>query len=139
MKYYKNFLFSLRFTLQIQWATPLYFPAIWQRSLTFSSSIIFSHIQHVLLDRKCHDQIFVKMFFHYFFIVTKLSKYHLNNIISFIFTPVKNNWPAGLLSKQTSFKQNCKECDLDIFCIRTTCFFIAFITFLKYTQIQDKF
>ena len=94
-------LFSLnwRFMLQLQWAAPLNFSVMWQWSLTFSSSLSmsFSHIQQMLLDWNCssfftHDQIFVKMFFHYFLTIQILYENFFNKLISSLFTSINNYW-----------------------------------------------
>ena len=119
MKYYQNLL--------KQWAAPIYFPVISQWSLSFSSSIIFSHIQHMLLDRKfscfCFISFSIKMFFHYFFTVIKLFMHHLGQIISCIFSAVKNNLLAEFIISTDKFiSKAARNVTLIIFCIRTTCF-----------------
>ena len=75
-------------------------------------------------------QTFVKMFFHYFFTVTKLFKHHLNKFISHIFTPVKNNWLAKFIINTNKFiSKIARNVILIFFCIKTTCFSMLFTLF----------
>ena len=104
MKYYRNFLTT-------QWAAPLNFPVTWQWPITFSTSLSmsFSQIQQVLLKWNCllffftHDQIFVKMFFGYFFAVFKLFKNRFNKFIRSIFASKKNYWFSKFIINTNKF------------------------------------
>ena len=69
---------------------------------TYSTSVTWSKIFFFFVS---HDQIFVKMFFHFFFTVIILSKNCFNESIRSISTAIKNNATIGLLkllSTQTS-------------------------------------
>ena len=78
-----------------------------------------------------HDQIFVEMFFDYFFTVTKLFMHHLRKIVSCIFSAVKNNCLAEFIISTDKFiHKTARNVILIIFCIRTTCF-SSLLTILK--------
>ena len=132
MKFNKTFLVSLRFALQLQWAAPLYFPALWQWSLTFSSSMSFSHIQHMLLDQRFSYflvmiKCLLKMLFHYFFTVFVLFKNCLNKSISSISTFINNNWFNKFITYTNKLvRKTARNLILIFFCVKT---FIAFNTF----------
>ena len=69
---------------------------------TYSTSVTWSKIFFFFVS---HDQILVKMFFHFFFTVIILSKNCFNESIRSISTAIKNNATIGLLkllSTQTS-------------------------------------
>ena len=69
---------------------------------TYSTSVTWSKIFFFFVS---HDQILVKMFFHFFFTVIILSKNCFNESIRSISTAIKNNATIGLLkllSIQTS-------------------------------------
>ena len=69
---------------------------------TYSTSVTWSKIFFFFVS---HDQILVKMFFHFFFTVIILSKNCFNEYIRSISTAIKNNATIGLLkllSTQTS-------------------------------------
>ena len=80
-----------------------------------------------------HDQIFVEVFFHYFFTVFILLKDCFNKFISSIFFS-KNNYCLSKFIIHT--KQNYKECDLDISLSKNL---HNFQHSLNYTQNQQKF
>ena len=135
MKYYRNFLVSLRFTLQLRWAAP----TIWQWPLTFSSSMSFPHIQQVLIDRKFFSsfsimiKFLLRCFFHYFFAVFILFKNCINKSISTIFTSINNNSLLNLLSTHRFVintnklvSKNARNVVLIFFCVKT---FITINTF----------
>ena len=69
---------------------------------TYSTSVTWSKMFFFFVS---HDQILVKMFFHFFFTVIILSKNCFNESIRSISTAIKNNATIGLLkllSTQTS-------------------------------------
>ena len=90
-----TFLVNGRFALQLRWAAPLNF--VTMISYFFLFNEFFTYPTYVtwlklLFFFFSHDQIFVEMFFSYFFIVFILFKNCFNKFVSIIFTSVKNNW-----------------------------------------------
>ena len=67
---------------------------IFNEFFTYSASVTLSKIFFFFVS---HDQIFVKMFFHFFFTVIILSKNCFNESIRSIFTAINNNTTIGLL------------------------------------------
>ena len=129
MKYYRNFLVNWRFMLQIWWAAPLNFPVLWQWSLTFSSSMSFPYPTRAtwlkLLLFFSHNQIFVKIFFHYFFTVFILFKNCFNKFISSIFTSLKSN-AKSIINTNKFVSKTTRNVILILFWVKT---FITFNTF----------
>ena len=99
-----TFLVNWRFMFQPQWAAPLNFPVTWPWPYTFSSSSSISFFTNPanvtrlkLFFFFTHDQIFVKVLFHYFFTILILFKNHFNEFISSIFTSRKNYWVSKFI------------------------------------------
>ena len=130
----KNFSLNWRFMLQLQWAAPLNLPVMWQWSLTFSSllSMSFLHIQQMLLDWNCssfftHDQIFVKMFFHYFFTIPILYENFFSKLISSFSTSINNYWlDKSIINTKKLVSKTARNVILILFLVRT---FITLSTF----------
>ena len=105
----KTFFASLRFTLQLQWGAPLNFLVIWQWSLTFSLDHQFvfhrsntRYLIGIFLHLLSHNEIFVKMFFHYIFTAIILFKNCFNKFKS-TFNSIKNNWLAKFIITTNKF------------------------------------
>ena len=74
-----------------------------------------------------HDQMFVKMVFHYFFTVFVLFKNCLNKSISSISTFINNNWFNKFITYTNKLvRKTARNVILIFFCVKT---FIAFNTF----------
>ena len=84
-----------------------------------------------------HDQIFVKVFFHYFFTILILFKNCFNKFVSSIFAS-KDNYLLSkfIINTKQVCKQNNKKRYLDIFLSKNL---HNFQHSLNYTQNQDKF
>ena len=91
----------------------------------------FSYIQQMLVDWNfsfffSHNQIFVKMFFHYFFTVFILFKNCFNKSISSISTSINNNcFTKFIISTNKLITKTARNVIFTFFCVKTV---IAFNT-----------
>ena len=103
-------------------------------SLTFSSSMRFSQIQHPLLDWNFSSSSMViitfllKYFFNYLFTVIILFKNSFDKFSGSIFTSIKNSWFSKFIINANKFIGNTARNVILIFvCVRTI-FFSSFNT-----------
>ena len=128
--------------LQLQWAAPLNLPITWQLSLNFfivminkfftnPSSVAWLILVFLFVT---YDQIFVKVFFHYFFTVFILFKNCFNKVISSVFTPKnKNRLTKSIMSGNNFVSKTARNMIMVIFWVRTFINFNPFQIALKIT------
>ena len=120
--------------LQLQWAAPLfpsYVTMISNFFLIMINNFFTNPITVTLLKQMfflfTHDQIVLKVFFHYCFAVIILFKNCFNKFISCIFASISKNWLSKSIINTNNFVRKTTRNMIMIFffCVRT---FINFST-----------
>ena len=98
MKYYRNFFSQLKVYVTTSISCTFKFSSCVAMISNFFIIIINDFTNHASVTRLklffffTHDQIFVKVFFHYFFTILILFKNCFNKFVSSIFTSKNNYW-----------------------------------------------
>ena len=142
MKYYRNFFSQLRIYVTTPMSCTSNLSVTWKRSLTFLSpwSITFftnprSVTWLILVFFFSYGQIYVKVFFHYFFTVLILFKNCFNKFISSVFTPKNSNrLTKSIISTNNFVSKTTRNMAMVFFWVRTFINFNPLQITLKITK-----
>ena len=135
MKYYRNFFSQLKIYVTIPMGSTSKFSSYVTMMSNFFIVMINNFFTNpttatwlkLLLLFFTHDQIFIKVFFCYFFTILIIHKNSFNKLISCIFTSRNNNWLTKYIININNFvSKTTRNVILIFFCVRTFINFSAF-------------